>query len=108
MTNINFDEDGLLEGPCLSCDKQYVEDIAKAFQMGLAIGFGERYDELDKVIDKNKKVIAPKTGHWIDGNNGTISCSRCGTWFYKDSRYPYMHYCPYCNVKIVESEVKDE
>ena len=27
MTNINFDDDGLLEEPCLSCDKAYVEDI---------------------------------------------------------------------------------
>lgn len=27
MANINFDEDGLLEEPCLSCDKPYVEDI---------------------------------------------------------------------------------
>jgi len=33
------------------------EDIAKAFQMGLAIGFGERHDELDRVIDEIKKVI---------------------------------------------------
>lgn len=36
------------------------EDIAKAFQMGLAIGFGERYDELDRVIDEIKKVITPQ------------------------------------------------
>lgn len=27
MTSMNFDEDGLLEEPCLSCDKAYVEDI---------------------------------------------------------------------------------
>lgn len=36
------------------------EDIAKAFQLGLAIGFGERYDELDRVIDEIKKVITPQ------------------------------------------------
>lgn len=35
------------------------EDIAKAFQFGLAIGFGERYDELDRVINEIKKVITP-------------------------------------------------
>lgn len=27
MTKMIFDEDGLLEEPCLSCDKAYVEDI---------------------------------------------------------------------------------
>lgn len=36
------------------------EDVAKAFQIGLAIGFGERYDELDKVIDEIKKIITPQ------------------------------------------------
>lgn len=35
------------------------EDIAKAFQMGLAIGFGERYDEMDRIIDEIKKLITP-------------------------------------------------
>ena len=27
MASMNFDEDGLLEEPCLSCNKAYVEDI---------------------------------------------------------------------------------
>lgn len=27
MAKMSFDEDGLLEEPCLSCDKAYVEDI---------------------------------------------------------------------------------
>lgn len=27
MTKIIFDEEGLLEEPCLSCDKAYIEDI---------------------------------------------------------------------------------
>lgn len=42
--------------------------------------------------------------HWIDNHNGTISCSNCHTWFNKDNRYSYMRYCPYCNIKIAESE----
>ena len=46
----------------------------------------------------------PRKGHWIDNHNGTISCSSCQTWFYKDDRYSYMHYCPNCNVKMAESE----
>ena len=27
MASMIFDEDGLLDEPCLSCDKAYVEDI---------------------------------------------------------------------------------
>lgn len=39
--------------------------IAKAFQFGLAFGFGKRYDEMDNVINEIKKVIIPqpKTGY---------------------------------------------
>lgn len=36
------------------------EDIAKAFQLGLAFGFGEKHDEMDKVIEEIKKVITPQ------------------------------------------------
>ena len=46
--------------------------------------------------------------HWIDNNNGTISCSYCHTWFNKDDRYSYMHYCPYCNVKMREIKTESE
>ena len=43
------------------------EDIAKAFQMGIAFGFGKKYDEMDKVIEEVKKAVTPqpKIGHWI-------------------------------------------
>lgn len=41
-----------------------------------------------------------KVGHWIDNHNGTISCSYCHVWFYKNDRYSYMRYCPYCNAKM--------
>lgn len=47
---------------------------------------------------------AVNNAHWIDNHNGTISCSHCQTWFKKDDRYYYMLYCPYCNVKMAESE----
>lgn len=43
-------------------------------------------------------------GHWIDNNNGTISCSYCYTWFYKDDRYSYMRYCPYCGSRMDENK----
>lgn len=44
----------------------------------------------------------PKTGSWIDNNNSTISCNYCHTWFNKDNRYSYMHYCPNCGAKMAE------
>ena len=51
--------------------------------------------------------------HWIDNHNGTISCSYCHTWFYKDNRSSYMHYCSYCGKKMedkqtIDTTVKDE
>lgn len=36
------------------------EDVAKAFQLGLAFGFGEKHDEMDKVIEEIKKIITPQ------------------------------------------------
>ena len=50
----------------------------------------------------------PKTGHWIDNHNNTISCNHCHTWFKKDDRYGYMHYCPYCNTKMVEPQESED
>lgn len=46
----------------------------------------------------------PKTGHWIDHNNGAISCSYCHTWFNKDDRYSYMNHCPNCGAKMESEE----
>lgn len=54
-----------------------------------------------KIVDALRAV---SLAHWIDNNNGTISCSHCNTWFHKDDRYSYMRYCPYCNIKMTESE----
>jgi len=76
-------------------------------------------DDMDNVLDEDRTVKnykellkecyevlpsvrpqEPKMGHWIDNHNGTISCSHCHTWFYKDDRYYYMLYCPYCGEKM--------
>ena len=57
-----------------------------------------------KIVDALEAV---NNAHWIDNHNGTISCSSCHTWFHKDDRYSYMRYCPYCNVKMAESEDKE-
>lgn len=54
-----------------------------------------------KIVDALEAV---NHAHWIDNLNGTISCSYCHTWFNKDDRYSYMRYCPFCNVKMAESE----
>lgn len=61
--------------------------------------------------DNCKKIIKaleqePKTGRWIDNNNGAISCNYCHTWFNKGNRYSYMHYCPNCGARM-ESEDKE-
>jgi hypothetical protein len=40
--------------------QQKYEDIAKAFQFGLAFGFGEKNDEMDRIIDEIKKVVTPQ------------------------------------------------
>ncbi len=34
------------------------EDIAKAFQLGMAMGFAEKYNSMDRVIEELKKTIA--------------------------------------------------
>ena len=46
--------------PCENAQPKY-EDIAKAFQFGVAFGFGKRYDEMDRVIEEIKKVITPQS-----------------------------------------------
>ena len=50
--------------------------------------------------EKAKMFDALKYAHWVNNNNGTITCSHCGTWFNKDDRYFYMRYCPYCNKEM--------
>ena len=59
------------------------------------------------------ELEAVNCAHWIDNHNGTISCSYCNTWFYKDDRYSYMDYCPYCGKEMedkqtIDTTVKDE
>lgn len=45
-----------------------------------------------------------KNAHWTNNDNGTVSCSHCHTWFYKDDRYSYMRCCPYCGAKMESEE----
>ncbi len=98
-------QDALEALPSVQPQPKY-EDIAKAFQFGLAFGFGEKYNEMDKVIDELKKVITPqpKMGHWEfvhplqEDDGGAYMCSECkvgylencGDWIY----------CPNCGAKM--------
>ena len=83
--------------------EQKNEDIAKAFQFGLAFGFGKKYDEMDRMIDEIKKVITPqpKTGHWIFDEilDKHYYCSEC-----KSMGVDYWDYCPYCGAKMIASQ----
>ena len=66
----------------------------------------------DNFSESQQKIVntleAVNRAHWIDNHNGTLSCSYCDTWVYKDSRYSYMRYCPYCGKKMVEDESNEE
>ena len=92
------------------------EDIAKAFQFGMALGFGKKYDEMDTVIEEVKKVISPqpKMGRWkyIQYDKppiGNWHCSKCGRIVFllnsqKSGETPLYDYCPWCGAKMQESE----
>ena len=58
-------------------------------------------DSQQKIVDSLEAV---NRAHWIDNHNGTISCSYCNSWFYKDNRYSYMHYCSYCGKKMDDKD----
>lgn len=89
--------------------QQSCEDIAKAFQFGMALGFAKKHDEMDKVMEEVKKAVMPqpKTGHWIykqyDGypECGNWHCSECDEIDNRTSAY-----CPNCGTKM-ESEDKE-
>lgn len=83
------------------------EDIAKAFQLGLALGLGEIHNEVDKLIGEIKKSIIPqqKMGQWLNDK-----CSECGKgiedlidspeWY----RNEEPNFCPYCGIKMEKIE----
>lgn len=64
------------------------EDIAKAFQIGLAIGFGES---------------TPKTGQWLRLSNlsekedNRYKCSRCGNVVYYKNKMDLYTFNGWCN-----------
>lgn len=54
--------------------QQSCEDIAKAFQLGLAFGFGEKHDEMDKIMEEVKKVITPQPEPCGDAISRKAAC----------------------------------
>lgn len=48
---------------------------------------------------KSADVTPVVHAHWKDNKNGTVSCSRCSTWFQKE-REPYLRFCGYCGAKM--------
>lgn len=98
--------------------QQENEDIAKAFQFGLAFGFAEKYDEMDKVLEEVKKAVTPqpKMGKWEQTRYRSIDqtgesyddgigfrCSNCANVFKVTSLARY-HFCPNCGAKMQEVE----
>ena len=80
------------------------EDVAIAFQLGLAFGFGEKYDEMDKLMEEVKKAVTPKPkmGRWIDkdGISDFMYCSNCGGKKHYSEKWIG---CPYCLADMRES-----
>ncbi len=98
------------------------KSVATAFQFGMALGFGEKHDKIDRVMEEVKKAVTPKekTGYWIDDadkidaqfGRHEYKCSVCGRianyyvggnecWW--DIYKP--NFCPNCGAKMeVENE----
>ena len=43
------------------------------------------------------------TGHWIENDNGTFSCSNCQSWIPEEQRH-YARHCLYCGARMESEE----
>ena len=82
------------------------KSITTAFQFGIVMGFGKKYDEMDKVMDEIKKAVIPqsKTGHWIVHPKGIYAhlvCDKCLSSAPYDCR---TNYYPNCGAKMAEKQ----
>lgn len=60
----------------------------------------EFYGAMQAIDELPPADVAPVVHvHWKDNKNGTVSCSRCSTWFQKE-REPYLRFCGYCGAKM--------
>lgn len=95
------------------------DELEKAFAIGMAIGFGKKYDEMDKIMEMIKALMPkPKTAHWIRWyeqketdwyieNTPHCKCSECGK-EYDPHSSKFIKYCNECGAKIVERQESEE
>lgn len=63
-----------------------------------------RVQFLGTVLKVEPADVAPVVhAYWKDNKNGTVSCSRCSTWFQKE-RVPYLRFCGYCGARMDREE----
>lgn len=43
------------------------------------------------------------TGHWIENDNGTFSCSNCQSWI-PEEQHHYARHCLYCGARMESEE----
>lgn len=99
-THIVFDDVTI---DMLYCDDTEVIDEKLADFQRMAEEYrqiAEWLKELKEFKQIREKQDSVNSAHWLDNDNGTISCSHCHTWFYKNNRYSYMRNCPYCRAKM--------
>lgn len=57
------------------------------------------HGELEGDYEIIKKYDEPKTGKWIENDNGTWSCNRCHSWI-PDEQHHYANFCLYCGADM--------
>ena len=76
---------------------EYIRKADAIKQCGFGMTSLHIADNLRKMLPAD--VVPVVHAHWKDNKNGTVSCSRCSTWFQKE-REPYLRFCGYCGAKM--------
>lgn len=76
------DDEIRVGGERMPCDDEGMDkSITTAFQFGIVMGFGKKYDEMDKVMEDLKKAITPQPDEDCDtckhGYFGNRQCDNC-------------------------------
>ena len=104
----------LKQEPCEDCiSRQIISDYVESHIQEINTGYGDLNEHTNRIlrmimkyIDKlpPAKLQEPKTGHWINNQNGTYTCDKCG------GKHSRSNYCPNCGCRMVdpqESESKE-